>query len=208
MRGRERDERIHELLDGMLGPAEEACVRALVERDPDWARGHRDALAVRALLGSPLDLDPPADLAPSILKAVTTDRIRRRLRFRLPARVENVLVAAGAAGLALAVLVGTRTVGADGLGWLGRGIVAGTDGLVAFLNQVGTLAAQAGHLGWMAGLLATLSDAGRAVLATSAEPITALALVGGTTTIALAVALRRTGRGPRRGGWSHAHLLA
>jgi anti-sigma factor RsiW len=208
MGGRERDERIHELLDGLLGPAEEACVRALVAQDPEWARRHREALAVRAVLGVSLDVDPPADLAPSILKAVTTDRVRRTFRFRLPARVENVLVAAGAAGLALAVLVGIRTVGSGGLGWLGRGIVAATDALVTFVNQVGTVAAQAAHLGWIAGLLATLSDAGRTVLATSVEPLVALALIGGTTTIALAVALRRAGRGPQRGGWSHAHLLA
>lgn len=208
MRGRERDERIHELLDGLLGPAEEACVRALVEQDPEWARDHREAQALHALLGTSLDLAPPADLAPSILKAVTTERARRAFRFRLPARVENALALAGAAGLALAVLLGTRALDADGLGWLGRGIVAATGGLVSFLDQVGTLAAQATHLHWMARLLATLSEAGRTVLATSAEPLAGLALIGGVTTVALAVALRRTGRGPRQGGWSHAHLLA
>jgi anti-sigma factor RsiW len=208
MRGRERDERIQELLDGLLGPAEEACVRALVEQDPEWKRDHRDALLVRELLDTPLDVAPPAELAPSILKAVTTDRVRQAFRFRLPAPLENGLALAGAAGLALAVLVGTRTVDADGLGWLGRGIVAATDGLLAFLDQLGTLAVSVGHLEWLARVLTTLSQAGGTVLATWAEPLAGLALIGGATTVALAVALKRTGSGPQRGGWSHAHLVA
>jgi hypothetical protein len=208
MRGRERDERIQELLDGLLGPAEEACVRALVEADPAWARDHRSAQAVHELLGTPLDLAPPADLAPSILKAITADRARRAFRFRLPEPVENVLAVAGAAGLALAVLVGTRTVGAGGLGWLGRGIVAATDGFVSFLDQIGAVAISAAHLDWMARLLATLSEAGRTVVVTSAEPLAGLALLGVLTSLALAVALRRTGPASREGGWIHARLLA
>lgn len=208
MRGRNRSERIQELLDGLLRPAEEACVRALVESDPDWARDHRQAQVVRALLGEPLDVDPPVDLAPSVLKAVTTDRVRRAFRFRLPSRVENALALAGAAALAMAVFGGTRTIGAGSLDWLVRGVVVSTNWLVAFVDRVAELAASFRHLDWVGRLVSTLSEAARTVLATSAEPLLGLTLLGGVLTVALLVALKRADRASRERGWGHAHLPA
>lgn len=208
MRGRDREERIQELLDGLLAPAEESAVRALVGSDPEWGRSHREALAVRMLLDTSIDREPPADLAPAVLKAVTTDRVRQAFRFRLPSRVENSLVLAATAALAAAVVGLTRLLGTGDLGWIGRGIVATTNGLVAVVDRAAEFSASVAHFDWIARLLATLSEAARTVLATSAEPLLGLVLFGGLTTVALAVALRKTGRGSREGGWSHAHLLA
>lgn len=208
MTARDRSERIQELLDGLLGPAEETCVRSLVETDPDWARDLREARAVHALLGTSLDVDPPVSLAPAVMKAVTADRARRAFGLHLPSRVENALVLAGTAGLAVAVLTATRLLGSGVLGWLAGVIVAATDGLVASLDRLAELAASATHFDWIARLVATLSEAARTVLATSAEPLLLLTLLGASTTLALAVALRRSGRASREGGWGHAHLLA
>ena len=203
MTGHDR-RRIQDLLDGLLGPAQEAAVRRQIAADPDWQREEKEARAVLAFLDLPLDVPTPADLAPSVMKAVTVDRARRRFRFRLPARIENSLVLAGTAGLAALVASAPRFLAADGTtGWLGRVALGAAQSLTGGIDGLVNVVASVSHLDWFARLVTTLSGTARTVVTSSAQPILFLGLSALVFTVLVAFVLVRTEKG---GGVRHAHV--
>ena len=208
MSGHDRNDRIQDLLDGLLAPADVAEVEELVRTDPQWEAEHREMRSLHALLDEYLDVAPPADLAPSVLKAVTSDRVRRRVWWRMPARLENTLVVAGASALALAVFGGPRLLSSGGEGWPGRAAVSLTQAFTGGLDRVAQLATSTTQLDWLGRLLTTLSDAARTVVASSAEPLLLLSASAIVLTGLVAWVLVKSEKGPREGGLRHAHLVA
>lgn len=201
----DRAQILQDYLDGLLPPARAAEVEALVREDPAWSREHREMVSVLSLLDTPIDVEPPADLESRIFAAIAADASRRR--FRIPVRVERALVLAGAAGVAAFVAGVGRVLGpVEPAGWVGRLVVAATSGLGRFTETVVSTGATLGQLDWVARLLGTLSGAGRTVLASSAEPILALAVVALASGAVLAWMLMRAERS-RQGGLPHVHLV-
>lgn len=199
----ERHESVRELLEGLLDPAEAARVRERIAADPGWARAYRRERAVLSLLQLSLDVEPPPDLVPGVLARIAAERDRRAARFRLPARLENLLVVSGAGALAALVAVISQAAGA-GFGWLGPATVVSARLVTGSAEALADLAASAVHLDWVARLLATLSDALRTVVTTTAPPLLAVTLVAFACTLALAWVLVRTGKA-REGALSHVH---
>jgi hypothetical protein len=151
-------------------------------------------------------VDPPADLAASVLKSVTTDRARRALGVNLPAALEKTLVLVGSAALAGLVVLGTTALQTGAGGWVGRLVVATANGLTAAAGTLAGSVASVTHWDWVVSLAATLSGAARTVLTSSAGPLLALGLVAVVLTTGLAWLLIRSEKGIRGGGLGHAHL--
>ena len=202
---RNRTDRLQDYLDGLLAPAELARVEARLEESPDWRRELDSLRGVHALLDTPLDVDPPADLLPGVLAAVEARASRRR--FRLSAPLENGFVLAGAASLAAVVFGLGRLLPADPAGWPGRGAVAATAALDACKETFVGMAGSVAQLDWIARLVTTLVQATGTVLTSSAQPLMALSLTTLALAAAVAFVLLRTERAHREGG-IHVGLLA
>lgn len=200
----DRNEILQDLLDGLLDPQEEARIHRRIAEEEDWGRAYRQAMAVRTLLGTPLDVDPPVDLVPVVLARIAADRERRAARFRLPAFLENLLVISGAGALAALVAVVSQAAGAGGAGWLGPLTIVSTRFVTRGAEVLAEVASSLARLDWAARLLATLSEAFRTVLATTAPPLLAVTLVAFTCTLVLAWVLVR-GKA-REGALSHVHV--
>ncbi|MFN8179111.1 MAG: hypothetical protein U0167_14370 [bacterium] len=195
-------ERIQDLLDGLLTPAEEAELRALLAERTDLARELKEMTAVVSLLDTPLDVAPPPDLVARVLAATRAEAPRRAWR-RLPARIENSLVLAGAVGLAGLVAAFGRAAGPSGAEWIARGIVAST----RLFSFVKVAVVDLAEWDWAIRLLQTLGRAS-ATVGTSALPLLSLSLVALAITALLGVTWLRGTRSLRTGGFGHAHLLA
>jgi anti-sigma factor RsiW len=197
-------ERIQDLLDGLLSPEEEAELRRDLALRGDLAREYREMAAVVALLTTSLDVDAPRELAGRVLAAVAADRERRRSLLRMPARLQNGLVLAGAAGLAAAVALLARAAGPSGAEWVGRAVVGSTR--VFALAKAAAL--DLAQWDWIFRLLETLGRASATAFGSSALPLFALSLAALGLTAVLGVAWLRGSRSLRSGGFGHAHLLA
>ena len=203
---RDTHRRLHDLVDGVLPPAEEAALRDELRAQPALAREHDRVRAMHDLLNHSLDMDPPVDLTLKILKSVRTDRARRSRIFRVPNWAENTLVLGGAASLAAIVATG-RALGAGWAApWLGKLSVGAADAVgVAKAAAVDSQVSVA-QMDWTVRLLGTLSGAGWKAIGSSADVL----LVGGVMALVLTVvagwALSRGGRF-LKGGVGHAHLL-
>lgn len=200
-------ERLQDYLDGVLGPAEEAAVRARVAADPDWRRRHDQISSVMVLLNTSLDVAPPPDLLPQVLAAIEARAARRTHIFGLPVAFENALVVFGTAVLAGLVVLARQVLPEGGAGgWVGQialGFVKGFDVMKAAV--VGG-AESVARLDWLGNLLVSLGSAAQTVLASSVgamEPFlpiaVGLAILGGA-------ALWRTESGLRERGLSHARV--
>jgi anti-sigma factor RsiW len=200
-------DRIHDLIDGLLPPAEERRIRERIAADPEWAQRYREAVVLHTLLGESLDVAPPADLAASVLKSVTTDTARRAFRLPIPASLEKALVVVGSAALAGLVILAPAALQAGAGGWLGRLVVTGANGLTAAVETLVAGVAGMAHWDWVMRLAATLSEAARTVLASSAGPLLVLGLVAALLATTAAWLLVRSERGIRGGGLGHAHLV-
>lgn len=197
-------ERIQDLLDGLLSPAEEAELRGALEQRPELAREHREMAAVLNLLDTSLDVEPPADLRARTMAAVAADRAQVRSHRRLPARIENAFVFAGAAGLAAAVVALARSAGPSGAEWIGQAVVAST----RIFSLTKSAALDLAEWDWALRLLETLGRALATALSYSAVPLLSLSVVALGLTAVLGVAWLRASRSLRSGGFGHAHLLA
>lgn len=198
---RSDSERIQDLLDGLLSPAEEAALRRDLLVRPDLAAELREMSAALALLNTSLDVASPPDLLPQILAA--THAQAPRARFRLPERIENVLVLAGAAGLAGVAAVAVRTAGPSGAEWIARGVVAAT----RLVSLVKVAVVDLAEWDWAVRLLETLGRAS-ATVGASALPLLSLSLVTLAITALFGVMWLRGSRSLRNGGFGHAHMLA
>lgn len=189
--------RIQDLLDGRLSPAEEAALRQELAGSPELEREYRTWARITALLDTPLDMEPPADLVPGVLHAV---RARREApsRRRMPAYLENLLVAAGAFAVAALVAFG-RFSGPE---VLGRAVVEGTRGFALMKGAVLDLA----EWDWTFRLIGTLGRASGTVLGSSAGPLLGFSVAALLVAAVLGLALLRGSR--RTGGLGHAHVLA
>lgn len=200
------EERLSELLDGRLGIEEARELEARIAHQPGLARDAEVWREVVALLDTPLSVEPPAGLTNQILAAVRLDRERRAKLLRLPARVEQAFVLAGAAALAAFAAVLVRTIQSPAGGALlgdaavGAGTVVGAakTGLVAAAGSVV-------QLDWTLRLIRTLAEAGQTALSSSAIVLVLASFVAMGITGIAAYALAR---GARRGGLGHASLLA
>jgi hypothetical protein len=200
---RNRRERLEDYLDGLLPEGERARVEQFLGTNPDWQREHRVLRAVHALLRARLDVQPP-DLLPGVLAAVEARAARR---LKIPARLENGFVLAGAAAVAALVLVVMRFAPAQPEGWLARAAVVGASALGAAKDAVLGIAGSIVELDWIARLVPTLVDAFGTVLRSSAEPLMTVAFA--TLAIGLtAVVLLARGERALRGGGTHVGLLA
>lgn len=197
-------ERIQDLLDGLLSPAEEAELRRTLEHRPELAREHREMAAVLNLLGMSLDVEPPAHLVARTMAAVAADRAQIRSHHRLPARIENAFVLAGAAGLAGLVVAIARAAGPSGAEWVGQAVVAST----RIFSLTKSAALDLAELDWTLRLLETLGRASATALGSSAAPLLALFVAALGLIAVLGVAWLRASRSLRSGGFGHAHLLA
>jgi hypothetical protein len=206
MNERPPEERLQDLLDGLLSPSEEAELRARLGRDPALARDLAARQAVHDLLSAPLDVRAPEGLTARILTAVREDRIRRARLIRLPERVEQALVLAGAAGLAAVVagvvrtldqgpstpLVGRVAVGAgQAIGYL-TGLL--TDAISSFLQ-----------LDWLVRLVPTLGEAAWTAFDSSAGALGLVPLFALGATGVVALILLRASR--RERGLDHVSLF-
>jgi hypothetical protein len=196
-------DRIQDLLDGLLSPAEEAELRRHVAADPELGRRHRQLSSVWALLDTPLDVAEPPGLEARILAAVQRDRERARRALPVPGWMENVLVVAGAAGLAGLVAVG-RLTGPTPPEWVARCVV---EGLRAF-ELLKTAVVDLARWDWTLRLLGTLVRASATAIESSAAPLSGPTLVALAVSTSLAVALWRRHRTLRPGGIGNVHLLA
>ncbi len=196
-------ERLQDLLDGVLPPAEEAALRRDLESREDLRRELRDLSAVMAVLGTPLDVEPPRELVPGILAAVRAERPRTATAILPTGRLQRALVLAGATVLAVAVALG-RIAGPPAAEWVGRFVVEGARGF----GLVKTAAVDLAHWDWTLRLLATLGRASGTVLGSSAEPLLVLSLVALAITTVFGAVLLRGSRLFRTGGLGHAHVLA
>jgi hypothetical protein len=199
-------DRIHDLIDGLLPPVEERRIRELIAADPEWAQRYRETATLHALLGESLDVAPPADLAASVIKSVTTDTARRAFRLPIPASIERALVVVGTGALAGLVVLGPAVLQAGADGWVGRVVVAGANGLTATVQTLVSGVAGVTRWDWVMRLAATLSEAASTVLASSAGPLLVLGLIAATLATTVAWVLVRSERGIRGGGLGHAHL--
>jgi anti-sigma factor RsiW len=206
MTGHESIASIHDLIDGLLPPDEERLLRARIAADPQWAERYRRAAALHVLLGESLDVAPPPDLAASVLKSVTTDRVRRTFRLPIPSSLEKGLVLAGVGALAALVIVGPPALQSGAGGWLGRLVVAGANGLTAAVEALVAGVGGMTHWDWVIRLAATLSDAARTVLASSAGTLLVVWLGAVLLAATAAGLLMRSEKGIRGGGLGHAHL--
>jgi anti-sigma factor RsiW len=195
-------ERIQDLLDGLLSPAEEAEVRQVLEQRADLARELKEMTAVVSLLNTPLDVAPPPDLVARVLAATRAEAPQRAWR-RLPARIENALVLAGSVGLAGVVAALGQAAGPSGAEWIARLVIASTR-LFSFAKVAVVGLAE---WDWAVRLLETLGRAS-ATVGSSALPLLSLSLVALAITALLGVTWLRGTRSLRSGGFGHAHLLA
>jgi hypothetical protein len=200
---RNRSQRLEDYLDGLLPAKERARIERLLATSPDWRREHRALRAVHALLGSQLDVEPP-DLVPGVLAAVSARAARR---LRIPARLENGFVLAGAVSVAALVLVAMRLAPANPEGWLARAAVVAASALGAAKDALLGIAGSIVQLDWVARLVPTLVDAFGTVLRSSAEPLMAVALASFALGLTAVFLLARTDR-VLRGGGTHVGLLA
>jgi anti-sigma factor RsiW len=200
---RDRRERLEDYLDGFVSAEERARIERRLATSPEWRREHRELRALHALLGAPLDVDPP-DLLPGVLAAVEA---RAKRRLRLPAPLENGFVLAGAAGVAALVLGVARLAPADPAGWLGRAAVVVASALGAAKDGFLGIASSIVELDWIARLVPTLVEATGAVLRSSAEPLMVVALATLVLGLTVVFLLERGGRA-LRGGGTHVGLLA
>jgi hypothetical protein len=197
----DRTRRIQNYLDGYLTPDQEIGVRRQISEDEGWRREHDALRAVYTLLDTPLDLDPPEDLAPGVLAAIRADELEQAEASRLPARVEGGLVLAGATALATALVVLLRVLTPESvLGGLAvrsaSALSLAPDGIVRSIDAVL-------HLDWVSRTLATLADAGRTTLSVAAEPLLGVALVSAVITLGMGWLVLRGGAGGSPGGLSH-----
>jgi len=198
---RSDSERIQDLLDGFLSPAEEADLRSALRRKPDLAVELREMTAAFALLKTPLDVNPPPDLLPRILAA--TRAAAPRAKFRLPERIENALVLAGSLGLAGLVAVLVRAAGPSGAEWIARLVVASTRLVSVAKVAVIDLA----EWDWTIRLVETLGRAS-ATVGASALPLLSISILTLAITALFGVLWLRGNRSLRNGGFGHAHMLA
>ena len=196
---RTETDRFHDLLDGLLSPAEEVELLRMLGEDPALANELRSLAAVTSLLDTPLDVDPPSDLLPSVLRAVRAERVAPA-SHRLPGWLENVLVGVGAFGVAGLVAAG-RVVGPE---WIGRAVVEGARGFGLAKGAALDLI----QWDWTLRLLGTLGRASGTVLASPAGALFGLSLVALVVSAVLGFVLLRGGRAIRAGGLGHAHVLA
>lgn len=198
--------RLHDLVDGVLPPREEAELLDRLERDPAARREYDTIRALHTLLRESLDQDPPGDLTLRILAGVREDRARRSRIFRLPGWAENLLVLGGTASLAALVTLG-RAVGVSwAVPWLGRLTVGAAEAVEVAKTAAVDTQGSVEHMDWTVRLVTTLSQAGWTALGSSAGVLAAGA--GLTLTMGLLTAwiLWRQGRLAREGA-GHAHLL-
>ena len=196
---RTETERLHDLLDGLLPPAEEAELRRTLLESPALASELESLAAVTSLLDTSLDVDPPADLLPSVLRAVRAEQAAPAPK-RLPGWLENLLVGVGAFAVAAVVAAG-RVVGPE---WIGRAVVEGARGF----GLAKTAALDLIQWDWTLRLLGTLGRASGTVLGSSAGALLGLALVALVVSALFGFVLLRGGRVFRAGGLGHAHVLA
>lgn len=192
-------ERLHDLLDGRLSPAEEAELARARREDPALERECRELAAVASLLNQSLDVDPPADLLPSVLRAVRAERAEAAVR-RMPAWAEHLLVGTGACALAAVVAAG-RVVGPE---VIGGAVVEGARGFGLAKTAVMDLA----QWDWTLRLLGTLGRAAGTVLGSSAGPLLGISLAALVAATVLGFVMLHGGRSARSGGLGHAHVLA
>ncbi len=205
MSGARDQDRLQDLLDGLLSPSEAEELERAVQADPALRQEQEWMRAVHRLLDEPLDVDPPAGLHQDILAAVRAASLAPEPARRkwLSRRTENALVLCGAVALSMAVGLG-RVTGLDWVApWVGRVIVGAADG-VSLLTR---LAMSVQELEWTVRLASTLSDAGLTLLGTSSDLLTFVGVASVLTTTILAWGLTRGGR-LLKGGVGHAHLLS
>lgn len=193
-------DRLHDLLDGRLTPAEEAEFARARREDPALEREYRELAAVASLLDQSLDVDPPADLLPSVLRAVRAERAAAAPRRRMPAWAEHLLVGAGACALAAVVAAG-RVVGPE---MIGGAVVEGARGFGLAKTAVMDLA----QWDWTLRLLVTLGRAAGTVLGSSAGPLLGISLAALTVATVFGFVMLHGVRSARSGGLGHAHVLA
>ena len=200
------EDRLSELLDGRLGPEEAQALEGRVAHRPELAHDLAVWREIVALLDTPLDVEPPADLTSGILAAVRLDREQRAKLLRLPVRLEQAFVLAGAAVLAVFAAALVRAVQAPAGGALLGDAAVGAGNAVGILQTAAvTAVGSVIQLDWTLRLLQTLAGAGRTALDSSATVLVVTSLVAmGITGIAAYVLTR----GTRRGGLGHASLLA
>lgn len=192
-------DRLHDLLDGRLTPAEEAELARARREDPALEREYRELAHLTSLLDQSLDVDPPADLLPSVLRAVRAQQAVAARR-RLPARAEQMLVGAGACGLAALVALG-RFFAPE---VIGGAVVEGARGFGLAKTAVMDLA----QWDWTIRLLGTLGRAAGTVLGSSAGPLLGISLAALGVATVLGLVLVHGVRSSRSGGLGHAHVLA
>jgi anti-sigma factor RsiW len=206
IRDRNRTQSLQDYLDGFLSPAERVRVERRVRESADWRREHERLRTVHTLLDTPLDVDPPADLLPGIFAALAAQASRRQ-RWRIPARLENGFVLAGALSLAAVTFGAARLLPTDPASWLGRLAVAATAALGRATDAVVGYAGSVAQLDWIARLVTTLVQATGTALSSSAQPLIAVTLVTFALAATVTYVLMQTGRNPRQGG-VHVGLLA
>ncbi|MEZ5065844.1 MAG: hypothetical protein R3B81_14010 [bacterium] len=197
------EEKLVDLAEGRLKPAERDSVAARAAGDPRLARELAVQLELQRILSESLDVAPPADLTTDVLRAIHQDRARRARAFRLPNWFEQSLVLAGAGGLAsLVAIVGRSPQAAPGalLGDLAVGTGEAAD---LFTRGIVLAADSATRFEWVPGVVQTLTRAGWSAFGPSAEHLVIGTL--GLTVIGIAAFAFRRGR---RGGLRHASLFA
>ncbi len=201
-------ERIQDYLDGLLGPAEEAAVRARFADDPEWRREHEQLSSVMVLLGTSLDVAPPPELLPQVLAAIEARAARRTHLFGLPVAFENALVVVGTAVLGGLVVLARQLLPEGGAsGWIGQIALGFVKGFDVVKSAVVGGAESVARLDWVGNLLVSLGSAARTVLSSSVGPVMEpLLLVAIGLTILGGAALWRTESGLRERGLSHARV--
>lgn len=196
---RARQEVLHDFLDGLLDPAQEAEITELLARDETWRQEHRELLQAHSLLGLSLDLAPPPDLVSGALARIRAAQMEERARLSSP-RYERWIAGLGLVGAAALAAVLGLVPTAEAPRMLGALTVEGVSALKGSTTLMPTIFAA---FDWVTRISDSAPAAVRSVLALSVKSLAPAVPGMIVMTLLSAVAFWRAEHHRRERGMEH-----